>query len=295
MTWIKKCWDLQDHNSTIVIQILPISFNLSLTVVRLFLPTRILQFMRRISAVLICLVFYVSAQAQVITDTVALIQPLPPKAKVNVINKTAADHFMLQLADNFWAGAPDSIKNRLKGLNRSANVYLMLNKPFRGNDKLAIGIGLGIGTSNMYFEKTNIDIAGTTPTLVFMNADSSNRYKKYKFSTAYLEIPLELRYSSKPDQPNKSVKIAIGLKGGTLLNAKIKGKNLENKNGTLLNDLTEKVASKSYMNKTRVAATARVGYGIFSLFGSYNLTPVFKNNVTADIKLLQVGLTISGL
>lgn len=235
------------------------------------------------------------AKAQVITDTVLTIAPIPAKQKMAQLNKTAADHFMIQLADNFWLNDPDSISSRLKGFNRSANVYLMLNRPFRSNDKLALGIGLGISTSNMYFKNTDIGLGGNVPTLTFSPTDSTNHFKKYKLSTAYAEVPLELRYSSRPDQPNKSVKVALGIKGGILIGAKTKGKNLVNKSGTAISDRTEKIASSSYLNKNRFAATARVGYGIFSLFASYNLTPVFKSNVASDIKLLQVGLTISGL
>ena len=241
--------------------------------------------MRKLLALVVVLFIVTSSFAQ--TDTT-----------VPVIEKTkkAGDHFMIQLAHNIWSGAPDSITNRLKGLNRSANVYLMLNRPFRSNDKLAIGIGVGIGTSNMYFEKTNIDIAGTTSTLAFINADSINHFKKYKLSTAYLEVPLELRFSSRPDAPNKSIKAALGIKAGTLLNAHTKGKTLQNSaDATINNNLVSKVGSKTYFNTTRIAATARVGYGIFSFFGTYGLTPVFKDGVTADIKNIQVGLTISGL
>lgn len=241
--------------------------------------------MRKLSALVAALFVFMSSYAQ--PETAVAPRTTIPKA---------GDHFMLQIGHNIWSGAPDSITNRMKGFNRSANVYLMLNRPFRSNDKLSIGLGLGIGTSNMYFEKTNIDIAGTTPKLAFINADSTNRFKKYKLSTAYLEVPLELRFSSRPDNPNKSIKAAIGLKAGTLLNAKTKGKTLQNSaDVTINNNLVQKIASKSYFTTTQIAATARVGYGIFSLYGTYGLTPVFKDGVTADIKQVQIGLTISGL
>ncbi len=251
--------------------------------------------MRKVSALIICFGLFYSAQAQVITDSIAVIKPITPKYDMSNLNKTAADHFMIQLADNFLTGAPDSISRHLKSLNRSANVYLMLNKPFRGNDKLALGIGIGIGTSNLYFKKMNVDIAGTTPKLNFTKEDSTNHYKKYKFSTTYLEVPLELRFSSKPLEPGKSIKVALGIKGGILLNAKTKGKTLQDKSDKTINSLTEKISSSVYVNKNRFAATARVGYGIVSLFANYGLNGIFKSNVSADMKLVQVGITISGL
>jgi hypothetical protein len=42
-------------------------------------------------------------------------------------------------------------------------------------------------------------------------------------------------------------------------------------------------------------ATLRIGYGIFSAFGSYQLNNVLKNGTGPGMHLLQVGLTISGL
>jgi hypothetical protein len=44
-----------------------------------------------------------------------------------------------------------------------------------------------------------------------------------------------------------------------------------------------------------LAATARVGYGNFTLFGAYDLSGIFKDGVAANMKSLQIGLTISGL
>ncbi len=211
------------------------------------------------------------------------------------LSHKAGDHLMVQLASNQWAGAPDSISNRINGLNRSANVYFMLNKPFKGNPKLSVGFGVGIGTSNIYFKKMEVDITNTSTVLGFINTDSTNNYKKYKLATAYLEAPIELRYSSNPDNYMKGIKAAIGIKVGTLLNAHTKGKNLKTKTGTALNEYTIKENSKSYFNTTRLAATARVGYGNFTLFGSYNFSPIFKDGVAADIKLVQVGITLSGL
>jgi hypothetical protein len=100
---------------------------------------------------------------------------------------------------------------------------------------------------------------------------------------------------AKPETPNKSIKGAIGLKVGTLLNAHTKGRNLQNAAGTKINGFTVKESSKSYFNTTRIAATARVGYGIFSLFGAYSITNMFKDGAAADTKLVQIGFTISGL
>jgi hypothetical protein len=216
------------------------------------------------------------------------------KTKYNLADR-AADHFMLQLSLDNWSGAPDSISSHMGGLSRGANVYLMLDKPFRGNQKFSIGIGVGVGTSHIFFKRMQVEIASLNPVLPFVATDTTASFKKYKLATSFVEIPLELRFSSNPEKPTRSVKAAIGLKGGLMLNAHTKGKNLRNSGGAVINTYTEKILSKNYFNTSRLAATARVGYGLFSLFGAYNLTSLFKDGVAADMKLYQVGLTISGL
>jgi len=62
-----------------------------------------------------------------------------------------------------------------------------------------------------------------------------------------------------------------------------------------MSEETVKENSKSYFNTTRLAATARVGYGNFSLFGAYSLTGIFKDGIAPDIKGMQIGLAFSGL
>lgn len=227
----------------------------------------------------------------------AFSQEIPTKTKKKFdLSNRAGDHFMVQLGVNSMQGAPDSIKDHLKGLQRSANVYIMLDKPFKGNPQFSIGIGAGIGTNNYYFKKMIVDIGATgSPLLPFRDVDSAQNYKKFKISTAFLEVPLELRFTSNPEMPNKTFKAAIGIKAGTLLNAHTKGKVLRDANDKVLNNYTVKETTKNYFNTTRLAGTARVGYGNFTLFGAYSFTGIFKDGVAADMKTLQVGLTISGL
>lgn len=221
-------------------------------------------------------------------------QNAKPKKKFNLAGRPG-DHILLQLSSDRWMGAPDSIDSRRKSLSRGGNIYIMLDKPFKGSPRMSAAFGLGVGTSSMFFDKLLVDIAGNVPVLNFRSLDTLNRFKKYKVTTAYLELPVELRYTANPEKPNKTFKAAIGLKVGTLLKAQTKGKTLQDASGRNINDYTQKTSSKSYFNTTRLAATARLGYGYFSLFGSYNITSIFKDGVAADMKPLQIGLTISGL
>jgi Outer membrane protein beta-barrel domain len=221
-------------------------------------------------------------------------QEKKPKKKIDLANR-AGDHLMLQLGSDTWMGVPDSIKSHKKGLSRGGNIYVMMDKPFKNNPRFSAGFGIGIGTSNMYFKNYSIDIKSTSTKLPFISLDSADRFKKYKISTAFLEVPVELRFTADPEKSSKSLKAAIGVKVGTLINVHTKGKILQNKNGGTINSYTEKINNKRYFNTTRLAITGRIGYGNFSLFGSYQVNNLLKDGVGPDIKPLQIGICVSGL
>ena len=205
------------------------------------------------------------------------------KNKVDMSNRPS-DHLVLQLSSDNWMGAPDSISSFTKSSSRGLNFYVMLDRAFKSNPKFSVAFGLGVGTSHIFFKDMSVGVTGTKSTLTFNNLSAASQYSRYKLSTSYVEIPVELRFFSNPEKINNSFKLAIGMKAGLLLNAHTKSKS----------DYVEKQSSKSYFNNSRLAATARIGYGYFSLFGSYNLTSIFKENVAENMRLLQVGLSLSG-
>ena len=215
--------------------------------------------------------------------------------KKKTLPDRVGDHLMIQFSYDRWMGTPDSIKNHIKGLSRGANAYVMLDKVFKSAPQFSVAFGVGVGTSNMYFTKYSVDIKSGSTKLPFNNLDTLNHFKKYKLAMAYLEIPVELRYTFDPINEKKSIKAAIGIKVGTLLSVHTKGKTLQDVNNKVVYNYTQKENNRHFFNSTRIAATARIGYGNFSLFGSYQINNIFKDGVSADVKLLQVGICLSGL
>ena len=221
-------------------------------------------------------------------------KPSQPRKKFDITNRPA-DHFMVQATYDGWTSMPDSISSHQSGFSKGLNIYLMTDKPFKGDPHFSIGIGIGVGSSNIFFKKANVDVKSLGTRLPFTMLDSTNHFKKYKVSESFLEVPLEFRYSSNPENSAKSWKLAVGLKGGTLINAHTKGKTLQDKNNNTINSYTEKELSKKFFNTTRIVGTARIGYGILSLYGSYSLNNVLKDVAGAPMKLYEIGISLSGL
>jgi len=213
-------------------------------------------------------------------------------SEVDLANR-ANDHFLLQFSYDGWGSKPDSINT--KGFSRGFNAYFMFDFPFKTDPRFSIGIGVGVGTNNIYFDKTTAEVAGTSTTLRFRNIADTNNYKKYKLATTYIEAPIELRFAANPFNTNKSFKVALGTKIGLLMNAHNKAKELRNKNGNVINNYIQKESSKRYFNGNRLMLTGRVGYGFIGAFVQYQVNNFIKEGAGPNVHPYSIGITISGL
>ncbi|MCZ2223591.1 MAG: PorT family protein [Chitinophagales bacterium] len=221
----------------------------------------------------------------------------PIKKNYDLSNRSS-DHFMIQYGLDRWSGTPDSIN--VKGSSRHFNFYFMLDKPFKNSPKFSVAYGLGISSSNIFFNKNYVDVKSTSSLLPFRNfypGTDSSYFNKFKLTTIFVEVPVELRYYSNPENTNKSIKAALGIKVGTILKAYTKGKDLLDKKGLSVydNKFIEKQSDRKYFNGTKLALTARAGYGIFGIHFTYQITPFLKEGTGAEIRPYSIGLTISGL
>lgn len=215
-------------------------------------------------------------------------------SKIDLSNR-ASDHLLIQYGADSWTNRPDSV--RTGGFSRHFNIYFMFDKPFKTNPKFSVAYGIGIGSSNMFFNNTNVDIKANTARLPFTNVDSTNHFHKYKVTTIYAEIPVELRYYSNPENPAKSWKVALGVKVGSLLKSYTKGKNLLTKSGASVYGpgYIVKESNKRFFNGTMLAVTGRIGYGILSLDAAYQFNSVLKDGAGPSMNRFSLGVTISGL
>jgi hypothetical protein len=252
--------------------------------------------MKKIFIILISIAFVNAINAQ---DASKPKKEKKESSKVTVAPKKLSvahpsDHFLIQFGSDSWVSKPDTINTNG---GRHFNFYIMTDKPFKTNPKFSVAYGLGIGSSNIYFDKTFVEITSKDTRLPFINQQNTNHFKKFKLTEIFLELPVELRYTLNPENSGKSWKFAVGAKVGTLLKAYTKGKDWQDKNGASLygSNYISKEYNKTYFNTTRLSFTGRIGYGIFSLSGAYTVTPALKSGFRPDLNTLSIGLTIGGL
>lgn len=226
----------------------------------------------------------------VLPSTVLLAQDVEKGSnKKSVIEKPSRDFVMFQLNYEGWM-KPDSIKTT--GIGRSVNAYICYDFPIKKSN-FSFAAGIGIGTSNIYLSNQQIinnrDTGIYLTQAVFINEDATTRnYKKYKLTTAYLEAPFELRFFGNKVNRNRGFKAAIGLRVGTLVGAHTKGRYDGIK-------IVDKVNTKRYLDPWRFAGTVRLGWGNYTLMGTYNLNKLYKEGAGPDITPYSIGLCITGL
>lgn len=216
-------------------------------------------------------------------------------SKIDLSNRNK-DHLMFQLGYHMWTAKPDSIAT--SGIGRSFNAYFMFDFPFKTDARWSVGMGPGISTDNIYFDtdvRRRLDIVGNNAlTYATLSAsDTAIRYRKVKLGTAFLEVPVELRFNTDPEN-NKGLKAALGMKVGTMINVTQRTRYQSDADRNL--DYVEKEKARKHFNNLRIAATARIGFGRVALFGSYQLNDLIKERQGPNqIRPLTVGLSISGL
>lgn len=223
------------------------------------------------------------------------------KAKPNIPGT-----FLVDLGVNQAIGKPSTFKQGFWG-SRTVNVYYQYPIRF-GRSKFSFNPGLGVSLERWKFTN-GATLLDTVELVSFPNGavatDQVEQYNllsparvypkladKSMFITNYVEIPLEFRFDTNPEDINRSFNIAIGARVGVLFDAFTKIK---------YNDLGEVVKIKNKLNHGvnpfRYGVYSRIGLGGFSLFGFYNLTEMFEENkgpLGTTMNTMTFGISING-
>lgn len=235
----------------------------------------------------------------------------PPSAPTNTIETKALeskkiklsdeghDHFMINFTiDNVINNSPDSFY-KSNVFNPNIGFYFFYDLPL-GKTGLSIAPGGGFT-----FSKVNLDGSLLTQNAqgtsfipskndpLFASGGNGN-YDGSGFYSSWFDIPLELRYRSKPINGRSRIKVAVGMRAGLNLTTNSK---ISYYDKTIQRELTSKVGPFSDLASFRYGATFRVGYGAINLFGYYGLNQLIKDNKNynnLDLRQYSVGISLTG-
>jgi len=189
--------------------------------------------------------------------------------------------------DNWWydRGEIDSLETKWNSWG--FHFYYMYDIPM-GRSRFSFAPGLGFRASwvkhNSYLDNT-ADSLGT----IFRPLDTLD-YKRNSLATSFFDIPLELRFRSKPNSKNKSFKLAIGCIGGVQMSNHTSTKADFNGDTKVV-----RVHRWDDIARFHFGPIFRIGYGATNLFFYYSVTNLFKNDSGTDIHPFSAGISINAL
>lgn len=191
--------------------------------------------------------------------------------------------FMNENHEMQFDGHPYWENNEVKSISLNYNLF-DLKFPIIG-DKLGITTGLGVGYQN-YSLRNNYVLQHTADT-IYAVSDTVFQYKTNKLFVGSVAIPLFLDFSS-DSKFDKSYFVAVGVVGGYNYGTKqrLTGKYA---NGDSFDNST---ISAFNMNRWTLDAQARIGYGHFGMFVSYQLNSMFKTGHTVAVYPFRIGFNI---
>jgi hypothetical protein len=210
--------------------------------------------------------------------------------------------FALELGFNSGQSAPKDFSLGFFG-SRTVNIYYQYDfRILKSKFSFVPGIGLSLERFKFNNDNTLAYVDGDLESIKMITPAEAGivGIKKSQLITNYIEIPLEIKFSTKPDDPARSFKISVGGRIGYMYDSFTKVKYKEDGE-------SKKWKNKEdyNLNKIRYGLTGRIGLGSISLFGYYNLTPLFKEGkglsdiidantkVKNDFSTLTIGISLA--
>ncbi len=195
----------------------------------------------------------------------------------------------IQIGPTFsnWHNYNDSKIEMRPERNRGIDVALTHRFKFGQKGTFGINTGLAISNVNIHtnFRTWEFDEDGNVlGNHILMD---KSKYIKNKLSLTYLEVPVELSLATKRGDSSAKAgfKFAIGWRTGFCIDAHTKFKD---------EDAISKRKDFDNINRLRYGPTVRIGYGMFSIYGRYDLSSTFKATNVPNYNLYSLGIIFSG-
>lgn len=202
--------------------------------------------------------------------------------------------FMIDFGFNRALNKPSNFKQGFLG-SRTLNLYYQY--PIRiGRSKFSFNPGIGASMERWKF--TNLFVLADTTKdsndnfLLYPGSTFFNGIKKSTLIANYVEIPIEFRFDTAPEDIARSFNVAIGGRIGYLFDSKMKVKFKEDGETKILKD-----KQNLGLNQLRYGVYTRIGVGAFNIFGFYNLSPLFEKDKGPEKTIMNnytVGISING-
>ena len=152
------------------------------------------------------------------------------------------------------------------------------------HERFGITTGLGLQL-NSYGLKRKLSYTATDDT-IFAFVDSSKTIKKTRLKTTFIQVPVLLE-TNLGKSSRKSFHLAAGMLFGYRIGSKIK--QVYSQDGR-----DYKIKDKDDLNISpfRASLTARIGYGSFTMFANYSLTPLFEKGAGPELYPFSIGVSI---
>ncbi len=236
---------------------------------------------------ILALIFLFSLTASHATDTDPLYKLAPVSIRQAQARPDLPGNLKVELGWNFLQDEPAPMAINTFG-SRTVNVSYSYELPV-GKFGLFFVPGIGIGMDRYKFDADFTLSQNANGDVSFTDITELNP-KKSHLITNYVDIPLEFRFYTNPDDRKRSFNISFGGKFGFLFESQTK---LKYDDGSE----TVKVKNKkSYgLNPFRYGLTGRIGYGGFNVFGYFSLSELFEDgpNGTVDTSNFTIGLSVN--
>lgn len=157
-------------------------------------------------------------------------------------------------------------------------------KLYRRNIMLVTGIGFSINNFRFKSDAWLEPNADSVTAIV----DPSVTLKKNKLVAEYINIPLLLEFNTSENR-DRTVHLAAGVIGGLRIGSRVKM--IQKKDG---DESKVKIYDDFNLNPFRCDATVRVGFKNFTVFGSYGLLAMFKDNKGPELMPFTAGIRLVG-